>query len=118
MPRYSSDGSSRRGPPRSSRIAEMAVEPATLHVLVEPRLQPRPLAQQRFVSDLDAVAVDGQQPAGDQRLDGHTGFMVAADDLAERQTAPQVDGAVVPRIGQAQQHTRCAAARASSPSAR
>ncbi len=51
------------GVPGARRGAEPAMQPASLHVLLEPGSQPRPFAQQRLVPDLDRAVADRQQPA-------------------------------------------------------
>ena len=64
-PRYSSLGSRPRGPtPRG--LGDLPLEPQALAVLVEPRLQLRPLADEGFVRHLDAALVDRDEPRVDQ----------------------------------------------------
>ena len=41
--------------------AQVATQPAPLGVLLQPAAQPRPLAQQRLVRDLDLALADGEQ---------------------------------------------------------
>src|SRR5262249_11177684 len=47
--------------PRASGSREVAVEGAALRVLLEPRAESRPFAEQRFVRDLDRPVRDGDE---------------------------------------------------------
>ena len=49
--------------PLARRLDQVLVEAATLGVLLEPCPKPRPLAQQRLVSDLDGPLICGHEPA-------------------------------------------------------
>jgi hypothetical protein len=50
-----------RSLPRLSRLREVPVEPEALSIFAQPRSEPRPLADQRLVRDLDALIVDRQK---------------------------------------------------------
>ena len=56
-------GVARVAVPGARGLAERAMQAAALRVLVEPAAQPRPLAQERLVRDLDRAVADRQQPA-------------------------------------------------------
>ena len=81
------------------------MEPAALGVLLEPRPQPRPLAQQRLVCDLDRPLVRGQQPAVRQCGERGRSVLVAAGlELVERHAAAHEGALVVlARVGQPQE---------------
>ena len=54
------------GLPAARRRAQVQVLATTLGVLLEPVAYPRPLAQQRLVSDLDLPLADGDEALGGQ----------------------------------------------------
>ena len=51
------------GVPLARRVAQVVVQPPALGVLLEPAAQPRPLAQQRLVRDLDLALADRDEAA-------------------------------------------------------
>ena len=76
-----------------ARGGEAAMDPQALAVLLDPAAQPRPLAQQRLVRDLDGAGADGQQPAvGEQRETRATSSLCSVSSSASgtrrRSTAP------------------------------
>ena len=73
-----------------------------LGVLLQPAAQPRPLAKQRLVGDLDRVLVDGDETALGQRREGARGVLVALDlQLGERD--PPADRCRLLGVGEPQQ---------------
>ena len=56
--------------PLAGGVDQVLVKAPALGVLLEPAAQPRPLAKQRLVGDLDRALVDGHQPALGQHREG------------------------------------------------
>ena len=90
--------------PLARRVDQVLVEPPPLGVLLEPRPQARPLAQQRLVRDLERPLIRGHEPAvreGGQR--GRSGLVAAGLELVERHATTHERGLLLPGVGQAQQ---------------
>ena len=91
--------------PLPSRADQVVMEAATLGVLLEPAAQPRPLAQQRLVGDLDRALVDGQQPALGEHGERPGGVRVALElELVERDAAADERLRLLVVAGEPQQH--------------
>ena len=58
---------------------QVLVKPAALGVVGEPATQPRPLAKQRLVGDLDRALVHGHEPALGQDRERGGRLLVALD---------------------------------------
>ena len=93
-----------RPPASHSRAArQLAVQPASLGVLLEPAAQPRPLAQQRLVRDLDLALADRDQALVGEHGEHDLGdALVVAVELGQRH-APAHDRVALALAGQAQQ---------------
>ena len=77
-----------RAVPLGGRVDQVLVQAPALGVLLQPAPQPRPLAQQRLVGDLDRVLVDGDEPALGQHRERAGRILVALDlELGERAPA-------------------------------
>src|SRR6476661_3818451 len=76
----------------------MEVEPATLRVLLQPQLQPRPLLEERLVHELDAAVVGHEEPPFDQNRQHARDLLVAvgvelgATDTPSRQRLASTTG--------------------------
>ena len=82
--------------PFGGGVDQVLVKAPALGVLLEPAAQPRPLAKQRLVGDLDGALVDGDEPAVGEHREGARGVLVALDvELGERD--PPADRAWPPR---------------------
>ena len=81
----------------------MAAQAAALAVLLDPLAQARPLAQQRFVGDLDGAFADGDEAALGEGGEHAARLLVALDvELGERGAAAH-DRLAFSLAGQAQQ---------------
>src|SRR5919106_909436 len=77
-----------RAVPFLRRLDQMPVEPPALGVLVQPRAQPRPFAEQRLVRDLELVLPDREETPLAQDRDHAAGVLVRLEvELRERGAA-------------------------------
>jgi hypothetical protein len=92
--------------PGARGVADLAVQAAALRVLVEPRAQARPFAQQRLVRDLDRALADREQAAVGEPRDELGDVGTALDlQLRERDPAAHDRAALALALaGEPQQH--------------
>ena len=76
--------------PLGRRFCQMEVKPAALRVLLEPRPEPRPLLEERFVHELDGPVVGHEQPPFDEhRQHARDALVVVGIEFGERDTPPR-----------------------------
>ena len=74
--------------PLRRRLGDVPAQPAPFRVLLDPLAQPRPLAQQGLVGDLDGALADGDEAALGQRREHIRRRVVALEvELGERRPA-------------------------------
>ena len=84
------------GDPLRGGLRDPLTHPQIVAVLVDPRAQSRPRADERFVHDLDAPIVDREQPLVGERVDDGAAVRIGVD-LVPREPAARV-GRVVARV--------------------
>ena len=91
------------GVPVARRLGELPLQAPALGVLLEPAAQTRPLAQQRFVGDLDRSGAHRQQPAlGEDVEDPRDALAALRLELVQRDAAAD-DRSVLTLVGEAEQ---------------
>ena len=68
--------------PRVGGEGHVAADAMAFDVVVQPRLQPRPGAGERFMGQLDRVVVAGDQPGSDEQFDELLVFRVGSNGAA------------------------------------
>jgi hypothetical protein len=111
-PRYKLAAVAVRGLPVARGVRQVLVQAASLGVLLEPRAQPRPLAQQRLVRQLERVIVHGHEPAVDQH--GRAAAVCSSSSSSSSGTGRRTNAASCSPASASRSRIRRAASRSSA----